>query len=78
MKSFIVLTGDELVEGRQVDANGAFVARKLHGMGFDTRSIKFMCRWKSDSFERYLRDLSMVCELHTRSFDKAAAMPHFV
>jgi len=49
----------------------------LHAMGYTASQLKFLLRWKSDTFMMYLRNLTILSQEHTRTLDKAAAMPHF-
>lgn len=42
MKAHIVLTGDELMEGRVADTNGAFIARRLTDLGIKIERIVFV------------------------------------
>ena len=50
----------------------------LHAMGYTAPQIKFLLRWKSDTFLMYLRNLAIMAIQHHQTLDKAAAMPHFV
>jgi hypothetical protein len=50
----------------------------LHGLGFTAVQIKFLLRWKSDTFMLYLRNLKILAIEHHQAIDRAAAMPHFV
>lgn len=50
----------------------------LHGNGYNGPQIKFLLRWKSDTFMMYLRNLKILAIEHYMSLDKADAMPHFV
>ena len=50
----------------------------LHAMGYTGAQIKFLLRWKSETFLMYLRNLTILADQHHRTLDKAAAMPHFV
>ena len=49
----------------------------LHAMGFDAIQIKFILRWKSDTFMLYLRNNGILADQQHRAFDKLGAMPNF-
>jgi hypothetical protein len=50
----------------------------LHGSGYTEAEIKFLLRWKSNTFMMYLRNLTILSRDHTRTLDRAAAVPNFV
>jgi hypothetical protein len=50
----------------------------LHGSGFTESQIKFLLRWKSNTFMMYLRKLSILSNQQNRALDTAAAMPNFI
>jgi hypothetical protein len=49
----------------------------LHAMGFDAVQIKFILRWKSDTFMLYLRNNGVLADKQLQAFDKLSAMPNF-
>jgi hypothetical protein len=50
----------------------------LHVMGFDSTTIKFLLRWKSDAFMSYLRNMSFLAQQHADALDRAAAIPNIL
>ncbi len=55
---------------------GACVA--LHAMGFSGYQIKFLLRWKSDTFVMYLRNVAVLSNKQDEAIDKLAAMPNLI
>ena len=55
---------------------GACVA--LHTMGFSGCQIKFLLRWKSDTFVMYLRNVAVLSNKQDEAVDKLAAMPNLI
>ena len=47
----------------------------LHALGFTAEQIKWLLRWKSDTFLDYLRNTMSLANMQARVLDKAAAMP---
>ena len=47
----------------------------LHTMGFTGTQIKFLLRWKSDTFMMYLRNVALLSDQQDEAIDKAAALP---
>lgn len=43
----------------------------LHELGYDTMSIQFLLRWRSDSFKVYLRATPAISLRHTRELNRA-------
>ena len=50
----------------------------LHTMGFSGPQIKFLLRWKSDTFMMYLRNVAMLSNKQDEALDKLAAMPDLI
>ena len=50
----------------------------LHTQDFTTSQIKWLLRWRSDSFMIYLRNVAPLAIQHARAIDRAAAMPNFL
>lgn len=50
----------------------------LHGMGYAASEIKFLLRWKSDTYMMYLRNLAITADKHNATLDAAGAMPNFL
>jgi len=50
----------------------------LFAMGYPIDHIQWLLRWKGDSWKEYLRNLTIIAREHTRTLDKAAAMPHLI
>jgi hypothetical protein len=50
----------------------------LHSVGFSAAQIKFLLRWKSDSFMEYLRNLGVLSRQQNQAIADAATMPNFL
>lgn len=50
----------------------------LHAMGYTGTEIKFLLRWRSDTFMDYLRNMTILSERHAETIDKASVMPNLV
>lgn len=50
----------------------------LHTMGFTATQIKFLLRWKSDTFMMYLRNIAILSNQQDSAIDKLAAMPELI
>jgi hypothetical protein len=50
----------------------------LHTMGFSGYQIKFLLRWKSDTFMMYLRNVAILSNKQDEAMDELAALPDLI
>ena len=50
----------------------------LHSVEFSAAQIKFLLRWKSDSFMEYLGNLGVLSRQQNQAIADAATMPNFL